>query len=60
VSVLHRTLLIALPWLVVVAVWCAVADTGLINPSLVTTPHRVAARFWELLTTARLPVDIAM
>ena len=59
-SVLHRTLLIALPWLVVVAVWYAVAYSGLINPSLVPTPHRVAARFWELLTTARLPGANAM
>ena len=56
----RRTLLIALPWLIVIAIWYAIAYSGLINPSLVPTPHRVAERFWELLTTARLPVDILM
>jgi len=56
----HRALLIALPWLIVIAIWYAVAYSGLINPSLVPTPHRVAARFYELLTAARLPVDILM
>ena len=57
---LRRAALIALPWLAVVAVWYAIAYSGIVNPSLVPTPHRVAARFWELLTTARLPLDIAM
>jgi len=60
VTLFRRTLLIALPWLIVIAIWYAIAYSGLINPSLVPTPHRVAARFWELLTTARLPVDILM
>jgi NitT/TauT family transport system permease protein len=57
---LRRLALIALPWLVVIGVWYAIAYSGLVNPSLVPTPHRVAWRFWELLTTARLPLDIAM
>jgi NitT/TauT family transport system permease protein len=56
----RRVALIALPWLIVIAIWYAIAYSGLINPSLVPTPHHVAARFWELLTTARLPVDIVM
>ena len=57
-SLSRRVLLIALPWLIVIAAWYAIAYSGLVNPSLVPTPHRVAARFWELLTTARLPLDI--
>jgi NitT/TauT family transport system permease protein len=60
VRVLRRIALIALPWLIVVGIWYAVALSGFINPSLVPTPHRVAWRFWELLTTARLPLDILM
>jgi NitT/TauT family transport system permease protein len=58
--VLRRAALIPLPWLIVVGLWYAIAYSGLINPSLVPTPHRVAWRFWELLTTARLPLDILM
>jgi NitT/TauT family transport system permease protein len=59
-NVLRRAALIALPWLVVIGIWYAIAYSGLINPSLVPTPHHVAWRFWELLTTARLPLDILM
>jgi NitT/TauT family transport system permease protein len=58
--VLRRAAFIALPWLIVIGIWYAIAYSGLINPSLVPTPHRVAWRFWELLTTARLPLDILM
>jgi len=58
--VLRRVALIALPWLLVIGIWYAIAYSGLINPSLVPTPHHVAWRFWELLTTARLPLDILM
>jgi NitT/TauT family transport system permease protein len=53
-------LLIALPWLIVITIWYAVAYSGLINPSLVPAPHQVAARFYQLLTKARLPIDILM
>jgi NitT/TauT family transport system permease protein len=60
VNRLHRPLLIALPWVIVIAIWNAIAYSGLVNPSLVPTPHAVAVRFWQLLTSARLPVDIAM
>ena len=56
----RKTLLIALPWVVVVLAWYAVAYSGLVNPALVPAPHQVAAKFWELLTTARLPMDILM
>ena len=58
--ILRRAVLIALPWLIVIGLWYAIAYSGLINPALVPTPHRVARRFWELLTTARLPLDILM
>ena len=58
--ILRRVVLIALPWLLVIGVWYAIAFSGLINPALVPTPDRVARRFWELLTTARLPLDILM
>ena len=58
--VLRRIALIASPWLVVIGIWYAIAYSGLVNPSLVPTPHRVAWRFWNLLTTARLPLDMAM
>jgi NitT/TauT family transport system permease protein len=58
--VLRRAALVALPWLVVIGIWYAIAYSGLINPSLVPTPHHVAWRFWALLTTARLPLDILM
>jgi len=57
---MRRTLLIVTPWLIVVLLWYAVARSGFVNPALVPAPHQVAARFWELLTTARLPLDIAM
>ena len=57
---LRNALLVASPWAAIVLVWYAVAYSGLVNPSLVPTPHQVATKFWELLTTARLPVDILM
>ena len=60
INVLRRAAFIALPWLVVIGIWYAIAYSGLINPSLVPTPHHVARRFWELLTRARLPLDILM
>jgi NitT/TauT family transport system permease protein len=57
---LRNALLVASPWVVVVLLWYAVAWSGLVNPSLVPEPHQVAAKFWELLTRARLPLDIVM
>jgi NitT/TauT family transport system permease protein len=57
---LRRAGLILAPWLVIVLVWYAIAYSGLINPGLVPTPHAVASRFWELLTQARLPLDMWM
>jgi len=57
---LRRLLLILAPWALIVIIWYAIAYSGLINPSLVPTPHAVAERFWELLTKGRLPKDIWM
>jgi NitT/TauT family transport system permease protein len=57
---LRNALLVASPWIAVVLLWYGVAYSGLVNPSLVPTPHQVASKGWELLTTARLPVDILM
>src|SRR3954468_15860034 len=42
-----------------VLIWYGIALSGLVNASLMPTPHQVAARFWELLH-GRLPVDIWM
>jgi NitT/TauT family transport system permease protein len=57
---MHRAALIIAPWILIVLLWYAIAYSGLINPSLVPTPHAVAERFWELLTRARLPTDMWM
>ena len=57
---LRNVLLVASPWVIVVLLWYGVVYSGLVNPSLVPTPHQVATKFWELLTTARLPLDILM
>jgi NitT/TauT family transport system permease protein len=59
-AVIRRIILIALPWLLVIGIWYAIAYSGLINPSLVPTPTAVAERFWRLMSSGRLPVDIAM
>jgi len=50
--------LILAPWVVLVALWYAIAYSGLVNAALIPTPHAVAAQFWQLLTHARLPRDI--
>ena len=57
---LRNVLLAASPWALVIVLWYAVAWSGLVNPALIPTPHQVAAKGWELLTTQRLPVDILM
>jgi NitT/TauT family transport system permease protein len=55
---MRRAALILAPWVLIVLVWYAIAYSGLINPALIPAPHAVAARFWELLTKARLPADM--
>jgi len=36
---LRNFLLVASPWVIVVLLWYGVAYSGLVNPSLVPTPH---------------------
>ncbi|NLD53081.1 MAG: ABC transporter permease [Burkholderiaceae bacterium] len=55
-----RVVLTVVPWVVIVLLWYAIAYSGLISPSLVPTPHAVAARFWALLTEGRLISDMWM
>nr|AUN37377.1 taurine transport system permease protein TauC [uncultured bacterium] len=57
---MQRVALIASPWLLLIALWYAIAYSGLVNPALIPTPHAVAAQFWQQLTQARLPRDILM
>lgn len=57
---MRRTALILAPWVLMVMIWYAVALSGLVNASLMPTPHQVAARFWELANGGRLPRDIWM
>ncbi|MEO7853957.1 MAG: ABC transporter permease [Rubrivivax sp.] len=56
---LARTLLIAAPWLVIVALWYGVRASGLVNPALVPAPHQVLQRFVEL-ASGRLALDVWM
>ncbi|MBX3513809.1 MAG: ABC transporter permease [Xanthobacteraceae bacterium] len=57
---LKRAALILVPWLAIVGLWYAIAYSGFVNEALIPKPHAVATRFWELLTQARLPLDIWM
>lgn len=57
---MRRTLLVLSPWALIVLVWYAIAYSGLVNPSLVPTPHAVVSRLRELMTEGRLPRDIWM
>ncbi len=59
-SLLRRIGMLLAPWVLVILVWYAIALSGLINASLVPTPAQVAVRFWQLLTRARLPMDMWM
>ena len=57
---MRRFVLLLSPWAAIVALWYGVALSGFVNPALIPLPHAVAARFWELLTQARLPTDLWM
>ena len=52
--------LVLAPWALLVLAWYALAWSGLVNPSLLPTPHQVALRFLELADGGRLPRDIWM
>jgi NitT/TauT family transport system permease protein len=51
--------LLAAPWLTILAVWYALAYSGLINPALLPRPDQVFDRFRQLLHD-RLPMDVWM
>ncbi len=54
-----RPLLIAAPWLLIIALWYGIRVSGLVNPTLVPAPHAVLAKFVEL-AQGRLWLDIWM
>ncbi len=56
---LRTVALVLAPWVAIVALWYAVAASGLVNPALLPTPGQVFARFRELLR-GRLPMDVWM
>lgn len=50
---------LAAPWLLILALWYAVRDSGLVNPALVPAPHQVFSKFLEL-AQGRLGKDVVM
>ena len=57
--IIKRPLLIAAPWLCIVALWVAVRASGLVSPALVPSPVEVFNKFIEL-SKDRLWLDIWM
>ncbi len=58
-AIVARPLLIAAPWLLIIALWYGIRASGLISPALVPAPHKVFERFIEL-SQGRLPLDVWM
>jgi NitT/TauT family transport system permease protein len=58
-DILRKLALFMAPWLLLFGGWYGVHYSGLVNPSLVPTPHAVGRRFFELLGD-RLPLDVVM
>lgn len=56
---LIHVLLLAAPWLCILALWYLVRASGVVNPALVPAPHAVAAKFLELAQD-RLAMDMWM
>ena len=52
-------MLLAAPWLAILAIWSALAYSGLVNPALLPKPHQVLEKFTGLMRD-RLPMDIWM
>jgi NitT/TauT family transport system permease protein len=50
---------LAAPWLLILALWYGVRESGLVNPALVPAPHLVFAKFLEL-AQGRLGQDVWM
>ena len=58
-SKVKRAVLISAPWVLLVALWYGIRESGLFNPALVPAPHAVLAKFGELIQ-GRLPNDMLM
>lgn len=58
-SFISRSLLIAAPWLCILALWSAIPASGLVSPALVPSPAAVFMKFLEL-SKDRLWMDIWM
>jgi NitT/TauT family transport system permease protein len=56
----RRGILIATPWLGVLAVWYAIRASGLVNEALLPAPHAVAARMVDRLLHESLLYDVAI
>ena len=56
---LRTAALVLAPWALILAIWYAVAYSGLVSPALLPKPHQVLARFRELVRD-RLPMDVWM
>ena len=56
---LRTAVLLLAPWALILAIWYAVAYSGLVNPALLPKPQQVFARFRELAHD-RLPMDVWM
>lgn len=56
-SPLKKLATLALPWVCVIVAWTLLHYSGIVNPSLVPTPAQVARRFWQLLSSGKLPID---
>jgi len=50
---------LAAPWVLIVALWYLVRESGFVNPALVPAPHQVFAKFLEL-SQGRLWQDVWM
>jgi NitT/TauT family transport system permease protein len=58
-SRLRTAALLLAPWALILAIWYALAYSGLVNPALLPKPHEVLARF-RALVVDRLPMDVWM
>ena len=47
------------PWVLIVAIWYAVRESGLVSPALVPAPHQVFTKFLQL-AQGRLGSDVVM
>ena len=56
---LRTAALLLAPWALILAIWYALAYSGLVNPALLPKPQQVLARFRELIHD-RLPMDVWM